>query len=148
MVPTTRGLSRTVRDLDDDYLAIVHVDDLDGHRERWLCGVRDQCLQPKRVGAAALVPGPRTCDAAVVLDADEEDAAEPVGQAYDGFDQVAVVEALTFLALELDVVPLAAGSPLRHLRPHVVRRRGGAAHAITPCVIVMNNCTARVRMCS
>lgn len=123
---------RAVRNHDDKHLATGQLDDLGGHRNRRLRVVRDQCLNAKWVGAAALVSWPRSCDRPVVLDSYEENASAPVRQADHGLHKVTVVEALPLLALELDVVPFSSCCPARHLSLQLISRRSGGRHLNPP----------------
>jgi hypothetical protein len=60
------------------------------------------------------MPWTGAADCAVIFYADQEDAAAAIGQAYNCFDEVAVVQWFSLLSLELHLVPLAGGDPALH----------------------------------
>ena len=67
------------------------------------------------------MPGPRTADRPVILDAYEEHSTGPVGQAYHCLDKVAVVQLFSLLALELDFIGLPTSDPLRDVLSRVAQ---------------------------
>jgi hypothetical protein len=71
-------------------------------------------LNPLWVGPAVFVSGAGASRRPVVLDADQQHATGTVGQAHDDLDQVAVVQGLASLALELDLEGFACGHPGAH----------------------------------
>jgi hypothetical protein len=80
-----------------------------GHRQRRLCAVADQCLDPERIRSPGLVPRSGPADGPVVFDADKQNPSAAVRQADHRLDQVAVVQRRTTLALELNLIRLAPG---------------------------------------
>ena len=108
--------ARAIWHLNYQDVRVVDANDAHCRGKRRLSQVRDHCLDPQRVGPARLVPGPGTGDRRVVLDSDEEHAAAAVGKAHRRLDEVAVVQPLPLLALELDLAGLTAGDPARDTR--------------------------------
>jgi hypothetical protein len=94
---------------DHDDRVAIELDPLDphGHGRPGLVG--DQGGQLVGIGRIAM-PRPRAGDAAIVFDADQEIGRfipAAIGQAHNGFHQIAVVERSSRLALELDGERLA-----------------------------------------
>ncbi|HEX6523202.1 MAG TPA: hypothetical protein VF070_24870 [Streptosporangiaceae bacterium] len=94
--------ARAIRHLHDQDFCILDPDDPRDHGKRRLCHVRDQRLDPQRIGASRLVPGPGAADHPVILDAYQKHTAGPVGETHHRLDQVTIVQPFALLALELD----------------------------------------------